>query len=38
MLVKISESVRAALSDAFLDNLIPIFSSVDSAVSSVTQE
>lgn len=38
MLVKISESVRAALSDAFLDNLIPTFSSVDSAVSSVTQE
>lgn len=37
MLVKISESVREALADAFLDNIIPTFSSVDAAVSKVTQ-
>ena len=38
MLVKISESVREALSDAFLDTLIPTFSSVDAAVSKISQE
>ena len=37
MLVKISESVREALSDAFLDTLIPTFSSVDAAVSKISQ-
>ena len=37
MLVKISESVREALSDAFLDTLIPTFSSVDAAVSKMSQ-
>lgn len=37
MLVKISESVRDALSDAFLDTLIPTFSSVDAAVSKIAQ-
>lgn len=37
MLVKISESVRDALADAFLDNLIPTFSSVDAAVSRIVQ-
>ncbi len=37
MLVKISESVRDALADAFLDNLIPTFSSVDVAVSNIVQ-
>ena len=35
MLVKISESVRAALTDAFLDTLIPIYNSVDLAVSKL---
>lgn len=35
MLVKISDSVKAALTDAFLDTLIPTFSSVDAAVSKV---
>ncbi|MBS4759094.1 MAG: response regulator [Clostridium sp.] len=35
MLVKISESLREALSDAFLDTLIPTFSSVDVAVSKI---
>ncbi len=37
MLVKISESVRDALADAFLDTLIPTFSSVDAAVSKIAQ-
>ncbi len=37
MLVKISESVREALADAFLDTLIPTFSSVDAAVSKISQ-
>ena len=35
MLVKISESVRSALTDAFLDTLIPIYNSVDLAVSKL---
>ena len=35
MLVKISDSVKSALSDAFLDTLIPIFSTVDAAVSKI---
>lgn len=34
-LVKISDSVKSALADAFLDNLIPIYSSVDLAVSKI---
>ena len=34
-LVKISDSVKNALADAFLDNLIPIYSSVDLAVSKI---
>ena len=37
MLVKISESVREALADAFLDTLIPTFSTVDAAVSKISQ-
>lgn len=37
MLVKISDSVKAALTDAFLDTLIPTFSSVDVAVGKVSQ-
>lgn len=36
VLVKISDSVKDALADAFLDTLIPIFSSVDSAVSKIS--
>lgn len=36
MLVKISEAVREALADAFLDSLIPTFSSVDAAVSKIS--
>lgn len=36
MLVKISETVRNALADAFLDTLIPTFSSVDAAVSKIS--
>lgn len=36
MLVKISDSVKAALSDAFLDTLIPTFSTVDAAVSKIS--
>ena len=36
MLVKISDSVKAALADAFLDTLIPTFSSVDVAVSKLS--
>ena len=35
MLVKISDSVKDALSDAFLDTLIPIYSTVDVAVSKI---
>ena len=35
MLVKISDSVKSALSDAFLDTLIPIYNSVDLAVSKL---
>lgn len=35
MLVKITDSVKNALTDAFLDTLIPTFTSVDAAVSSV---
>lgn len=35
MLVKISDSVKSALADAFLDTLIPTFSSVDAAVSKI---
>ena len=38
VLVKISESVRDALSDAFLYSLIPTFASVDAAVSKISQE
>ena len=36
MLVKISDSVKSALSDAFLDTLIPIYSTVDAAVSKIS--
>lgn len=36
MLVKISDSVKDALTDAFLDTLIPTFSSVDLAVSKIS--
>lgn len=36
MLVKISDSVKSALADAFLDTLIPTFSSVDAAVSKIS--
>ena len=36
MLVKISDSVRNALADAFLDTLIPTFSTVDAAVSKIS--
>lgn len=36
MLVKISDSVKSALADAFLDNLIPTFSTVDAAVSKIS--
>lgn len=36
MLVKISETVRNALADAFLDTLIPTFTSVDTAVSKIS--
>ena len=35
MLVKISDSVKDALADAFLDTLIPIYSTVDVAVSKI---
>lgn len=35
MLVKISDSVKTALADAFLDTLIPTFSSVDLAVGKL---
>lgn len=35
MLVKISDSLKEALADAFLDTLIPTYSSVDIAVSKV---
>ncbi len=35
MLVKISDSLKDALADAFLDTLIPTYSSVDVAVSKV---
>ena len=35
MLVKISDSVKDALADAFLDTLIPIYSTVDAAVSKI---
>lgn len=35
MLVKISDSVKNALADAFLDTLIPTFTSVDAAVSTI---
>ena len=38
MLVKISDSVKAALSDAFLDTLIPTFTSVDLAVSKIEEQ
>lgn len=34
-LVKISDSVKTALADAFLDNLIPIYNTVDIAVSKI---
>ena len=37
MLVKISDSVKNALADAFLDTLIPTFTSVDAAVSKIEQ-
>lgn len=36
MLVKISDSVKSALADAFLDTLIPIYSTVDAAVSKIS--
>lgn len=36
MLVKISEAVKNALADAFLDNVIPIYPSVDTAVSKIS--
>lgn len=36
VLVKISDSVKDALTDAFLDTLIPTFSSVDLAVSKIS--
>lgn len=35
MLVKISDSVKTALADAFLDTLIPTYTTVDMAVSKV---
>ena len=35
MLVKISDSVKTALADAFLDTLIPIYTTVDTAVSKL---
>lgn len=35
ILVKISDAVKTALADAFLDNLIPIYNSVDIAVSKI---
>ena len=38
MLVKISDSVKNALSDAFLDTLIPTFTSVDLAVSKIEEQ
>ncbi len=38
MLVKISDSVKSALSDAFLDTLIPTFTSVDLAVSKIEEQ
>ena len=36
MLVKISDSVKSALADAFLDTLIPTYTSVDLAVSKIS--
>lgn len=36
ILVKISDSLKSALADAFLDNLIPICSSVDVAVGKIS--
>ena len=38
MLVKISDSVKNALSDAFLDSLIPTYTSVDIAVSKIEEQ
>lgn len=38
MLVKISDSVKNALADAFLDTLIPIYSSIDTAVSNISTQ
>ena len=35
MLVKISDSVKSALADAFLDTLIPTYTTVDTAVSKI---
>ncbi len=35
MLVKISDSVKSALADAFLDTLIPTYTTVDTAVSKL---
>ena len=35
-LVKISDPLRNALSDAFLDTVIPIYSSVDAAIGKLS--
>jgi anti-anti-sigma regulatory factor len=35
MLVKISDSLKSALVDAFLDSLIPTFPSIDAAISKI---
>ena len=38
ILVRISDAVRVALADAFLDTLIPSFSSVDLAISKIEED